>query len=79
MSGGHSLPTAAGAVHIHRGGSQAGPLRCVLAGREAKPEKCVSDLYFIDANDVLIAEMRGVETVVLPGTRPADFARPAAS
>jgi len=78
MTGGHSLPTAIEAVHLHRGGLLVEPVRCVVKGREAKADKCVSDIYFVDLNGVLIAELRGVETVVLPGTRPADFVRPTA-
>jgi len=76
MTGGHSLPTAIEAVQIHRGGLPSEAVWCVVEGREAKADKCVSDIYFIDGNDVLIAQLRGVETVVLPGTRPADFVRP---
>ncbi len=76
MTGGHSLPTSIAAVQLNRGHLPVGTVRCVVKGRQAKAEKCLTDVYLIDANDVLIAELRGVETVVLPGTRPADFVRP---
>jgi len=78
MTGGHSLPTSIAEVQLNRGHLPVGTVRCVVKGRQAKAEKCLTDLYFVDANDVLIAEFRGVETVVLPGTRPMDFVRPEA-
>ncbi len=67
--GGASLPTSIDEVLTFTDELTDGPVRCVLKGREAANGRCKSDLVFCGANGVPVAEMRGVETHVLPGGR----------
>jgi len=80
LHGGASLPTALEAVTIHELGPVEGAVRCVLAGRRASGEKTVSDIALVRGDGALVAELRGVETCLLPGEKRRDLtaARPVA-
>ncbi|HJL25039.1 MAG TPA: polyketide synthase dehydratase domain-containing protein, partial [Polyangiaceae bacterium LLY-WYZ-15_(1-7)] len=73
--GGAALPTAIGSFRRFRAGLVEGDVRAVLRGREKKGDKSVSDVVFFDAEGAPIAELRGVEMHVLPGSRASSGAR----
>ncbi|MCA9613603.1 MAG: SDR family oxidoreductase, partial [Myxococcales bacterium] len=67
--GGAALPTSIASVHRYRSGLVAGPLRAVLVGHERRGDKTRSDVVIVDAEGVVVVELRGVEMHVLPGSR----------
>jgi hypothetical protein len=67
--GGASLPTSVQGVHVYTPGLARGDLRCILTAREAHADRGLCDLVFVDDRGAAVAEMRGVQTHVLPGTR----------
>jgi hypothetical protein len=67
--GGHSLPTGVESLTLHHRGLPHGPSRVELRAREAEGDKGVCDVVFMDSDGDTIAELRGVTTHVLPGTR----------
>ncbi len=67
--GGHSLPTSVESLTVHRPGLPHGASRVELWARQAHGDKGVCDVLFTDAVGEPIAELRGVTTHVLPGTR----------
>ncbi|HZI58486.1 MAG TPA: SDR family oxidoreductase, partial [Verrucomicrobiae bacterium] len=64
--GGICLPMALGELRLYRLGLAAGPVRCVVHARKVFDVRAVCDVSFIDPAGSLIAEMRGVETVLRP-------------
>ena len=66
MLGGASLPTAIEAVRLFTDWPVDGPLRCTLTGRIAKGSRSVSDAVFHGPDGTVVAELRGVETHLLP-------------
>ncbi|MDG1483992.1 MAG: SDR family oxidoreductase [Myxococcota bacterium] len=64
--GGASLPTGIDEVRTWTDTPSTGALRCVLKGRTVSRGKAVSDLAFLDSDGVLIAELNGVVTHLLP-------------
>ncbi len=68
--GGASLPTGIDAVRVWSRAPVDGPLRCTLVGRDASGHKSVSDLAFRDERGRLVAELLGVKTHLLPGSKP---------
>jgi hypothetical protein len=67
--GGGSLPTGVDRLRVYRSGLPQGELRCVLVGRKAAGDKAVCDIAFVGADGALVAELTGVTTHVLPGSR----------
>ena len=67
--GGHSLPTGVESLTLHHRGLPHGSSRVELRAREAEGDKGVCDVVFMDSDGETIAELRGVTTHVLPGTR----------
>ncbi|MDP6931389.1 MAG: SDR family oxidoreductase, partial [Myxococcota bacterium] len=66
--GGASLPTRIDEVRT--GGMQTlptGEIQCVVVGRELTRSRAVSDVVFVDEKGERVAELRGVETHLLPG------------
>jgi acyl carrier protein len=74
MLGGASLPTGVDRLRIYRSGLPEGELRCVLVGKKAAGDKAVCDITFVDADGRIVAELTGVTTYVLPGSRSASAA-----
>jgi hypothetical protein len=74
VHGGASLPTALEAVMLHERGPVEGAVRCVLAGRRATGDKTVSDIALVRGDGILVAQLRGVETCLLPGEPRRDLA-----
>ncbi|MEM6959493.1 MAG: SDR family NAD(P)-dependent oxidoreductase, partial [Myxococcota bacterium] len=66
--GGHALPTSVDAFTLHRRGLPQGGARVQLVAREADGDRGVCDVTFSDESGP-IAELRGVTTHVLPGSR----------
>jgi hypothetical protein len=64
--GGICLPMALGELRLYRLGLATGPVRCVVHARKVFDVRAVCDVSFIDPAGSLIAEMRGVETVLRP-------------
>ncbi|MBW1757211.1 MAG: polyketide synthase dehydratase domain-containing protein [Deltaproteobacteria bacterium] len=54
---------------IYHSGLPEGDLRCVLVGKKAAGDKAVCDIAFVDADGRIVAELTGVTTHVLPGSR----------
>ncbi len=73
--GGASLPTGMKSFHCYTEGPPTGVIRCVLRGRTVGKDKVTSDIVFLGGDGKLVAEMRGVDTHVLPGTRTSNEAR----
>ncbi|MEM9195036.1 MAG: SDR family oxidoreductase, partial [Myxococcota bacterium] len=69
QAGGGALPTSVGSFRVFRRGLVDGAVRAVLEGVELLPERSVSHVAFLDPNGALVAELRGVEMHVLPGSR----------
>ena len=72
--GGAALPTAVGELTVHQPGLPYGSAHVVLHGREADGDRAVCDVVFMDSAGAPIAELRGVVTHVLPGSRVAGHA-----
>jgi hypothetical protein len=53
-------------LRLYRLGLVAGTVRCVVHARKVFDVRAVCDASFIDPAGSLIAEMRGVETVLRP-------------
>ncbi|MCZ7681771.1 MAG: SDR family oxidoreductase [Sandaracinaceae bacterium] len=66
--GGAALPTGLDAVCLHREGPIEGPVRAFAYGRSAASSRAVCDVLFVDQDGRPVAELRGVETHVRPGT-----------
>jgi acyl transferase domain-containing protein len=64
--GGASLPTAVDAVRLFAPGPVAGSIRAVLHQREARRDRALTDVAFVTPDGRLVAELRGVETHLLP-------------
>jgi len=64
--GGICLPMALSELRLYRLGLVAGTVRCVVHARKVFDVRAVCDASFIDPAGSLIAEMRGVETVLRP-------------
>jgi acyl transferase domain-containing protein len=64
--GAGSLPTAISSLHVYHPGPAVGPIRCVLAGREASHKRAVADAAFLASNGSVVAELRGIEVHALP-------------
>ena len=61
------LPTEiSGSLWVRKPAS--GPVRCFLKARGVKNSSAVSDMYFIDQDDQLVAALEGVETHLRPDT-----------
>ncbi|MBC7174159.1 MAG: polyketide synthase dehydratase domain-containing protein, partial [Polyangiaceae bacterium] len=67
--GGASLPTSVQGFHVYSQGLAEGDLRCILTARETNAARGICDLFFVDQGGKPVAELRGVQTHVLPGTR----------
>jgi acyl transferase domain-containing protein len=67
--GGANLPTGIAEVRgAERLDGTAGPLQCILVGRESTRSKAVSDILFVDAGGNAVAELRGVENHLRPSS-----------
>jgi hypothetical protein len=73
--GGASLPTGVDRFRIYHSGLPEGDLRCVLVGKKAAGDKAVCDIAFVDADGRIVAELTGVTTHVLPGSRSSSATR----
>ena len=69
--GGASLPTGVQRFQQWDGSVAGGTVRCVLRGRTVGRERAVSDIAFVTEAGVVIAELTGVDTHVLPGSAQA--------
>ena len=69
--GGSSLPLKVESLNLFQPGLADGDIRGQVTGREAKGDRAVSDVLLVDGKGEAVAELRGVETFVLPGTRKA--------
>ena len=67
--GGAALPTSFERFRRFSPGLVKGEVRAILAGRESKADRSVSDLVFVDEQGTPLAELTGVEMHVLPGSR----------
>jgi hypothetical protein len=74
MLGGGSLPTGIDRLRVYCSGLPQGELRCVLVGKKAAGDKAVCDIAFVDADGTIVAELTGVTTHVLPGSRSSSAA-----
>ncbi len=70
-TGGASLPTGVGSFHRYVSGLPTGAVRCVLHGETKGKDKVTCHIAFLGGDGQMLAEMRGVDTHVLPGTRKA--------
>jgi hypothetical protein len=68
--GAGSLPTAISSLHVYHPGPAVGPIRCVLAGREASHKRAVADAAFLASNGSVVAELRGIEVHALVRDEP---------
>jgi hypothetical protein len=57
-----SLPTGIAEVRVGAAPLPAGPIRCVVVGRETSRNRAMSDIVLLDESGVRFAELRGVET-----------------
>ena len=64
--GGASLPTSIGEVHTWTDEPPVGNVRAVLRGRETGDKRALSDVQLVDDDGAVVAELRGVETHLLP-------------
>ena len=67
--GGAALPTSLARFRRFSPGLAKGSVRAILAGRESKGDRSVSDLVFVDESGTTVAALEGVEMHVLPGSR----------
>ena len=67
--GGAALPTSVKSFRRFARGLAVGDVRAVLAKVEHHRERSLSDLVLVDASGAALAELRGVEVHVLPGSR----------
>ena len=67
--GGAALPTSVKSFRRFARGLAVGDVRAVLAKVEHHGERSLSDLVLVDASGAALAELRGVEVHVLPGSR----------
>jgi len=67
--GGASLPTGVGAYQVYQKEVSAEPIRCTLERKSVDRSKAICDLRFTSAEGQLLAEMRDVETHLLPATK----------
>jgi hypothetical protein len=65
--GGASLPMAVGSYHRYGVQPAPGPLHAVLRGQVMGREKALSDVVFTDSQGNVVAELRGVQTILRPG------------
>ena len=56
-------------------GFVASDVRAILVGRERTADRSISDLVLVDASGAAVAELRGVEMHVLPGSRRSPSVR----
>ena len=56
-----------GSVHAYTDGPPAGPLKATLTGQVKGKDRAVSDVVFTDASGDVVAELRGIETILRPG------------
>ena len=64
--GGSSLPTEISRLRSWSPRPVSGPVRCILKGRGVKDHSAISDMYFVDQKDQLLAALEGVETHLRP-------------
>jgi hypothetical protein len=64
--GGPSLPMAVGAMHAYTDAPAPGPLNATLKGAVKGRDRAISDIVFTDTEGAVVAELRGVETILLP-------------
>ena len=64
--GGASLPTGVGAYQVYQRELTAQPIRCTLERKSVDRSKAICDLRFTNVEGQLLAEMRDVETHLLP-------------
>jgi hypothetical protein len=69
--GGASLPMSVAAFESFVDGLPEEPIRCVVRGREVHESRAVCDVMLEDASGRPIAALRGVETILRPGEKPA--------
>jgi hypothetical protein len=63
--GKQSLPTKIGSYHNYCEGLFNGPIRCELQGKIIGKDRSVSDIFFYDKDEKLVAELREVELHML--------------
>jgi hypothetical protein len=73
--GGAALPTAVASYRRFTRGLARGEVKAILTGTEHHESRSVSNIVLIDASGVPVAELRGVEMHVLPGSRPTESVR----
>jgi malonyl CoA-acyl carrier protein transacylase len=66
---GASLPTAIGSYVAHRGARTLEKARCVVMAKSHTADRASFDIALTDESGTLIAELRGVDVHVLPGSR----------
>ncbi|MEC9465978.1 MAG: SDR family NAD(P)-dependent oxidoreductase [Myxococcota bacterium] len=64
--GGASLPTGVGAYQVYQKELTAQPIRCTLERKSVDHSKAICDLRFTNHDGQLLAELRDVETHLLP-------------
>jgi hypothetical protein len=67
--GGASLPTGVGAYQVYQRELTAQPIRCTLERKSVDRSKAICNLRFTNVEGQLLAEMRDVETHLLPFTK----------
>ena len=65
--GGASLPMGVASYRRHHAGPVSGPIHATLRGEAVGKDKAVSDIVFTDASGRVVAELRGVTTILRPG------------
>lgn len=69
--GGAALPTGLEALSLYREGPIEGSVRAIAYGHAAASGRALCDVVFVDEDGRAVAELRGVETHVRPGTATA--------
>ena len=64
--GGASLPMAVGSLNSYASAPKKGQLQATLSGQKTSRDRAVSNIVFTDEDGAVVAELRGVETILRP-------------
>jgi acyl transferase domain-containing protein len=68
---GASLPMKVGALHLYEPGLPSGEIQCVVHGSQVHDCRAVCDVTFAHLDGKVVAELKGVETILRPDERLA--------
>jgi acyl transferase domain-containing protein/acyl carrier protein/NADP-dependent 3-hydroxy acid dehydrogenase YdfG len=63
---GASLPMKVGAVHLYKQGRPNGHIQATVHGNQVHKSRAVCDVTFAEADGSVVAELKGVETILRP-------------